>query len=381
MRMKKLILLPILCLVMYACHMSEEPIDVIDPDSISEFNETAEVYVKSGFLVFQSNSVLQETLESFKSMEVEDKIGWSQNLPGFSSMLDIYNQAMIQDAILGEKIINGGKEFENLRESDIKEGQVVHSQFTNENLEHFIQYSDGGIDMDIFRYDVAAVVNIDGLVQVGDYLFQYTRDHFKMIENPKDSDIKKMLDITETNFEIGMTVHDVNHQVLTNYEGSRTYFEGECTSSRFFGPYNDGLFQENTVSLNTTSYPIFELFPCGHPACEGECFRQDCEVLTGYESHQTFQIRSWGRIKFCMGSVFGKLFCVNLNVSMTHTQFGSYEFNRIPRDYYFKSTTPLVFAENTLYSGTAGDITRANLHFKGCGKSNCGDWDNCSISF
>ena len=51
------------------------------------------------------------------------------------------------------------------------------------------------------------------------------------------------------------------------------------------------------------------------------------------------------------------------------------------KTYYLKSTTPTVFMNQTLYSGPQADIVNASLSFKACGKTNCGDWVPCTVTF
>jgi len=161
----------------------------------------------------------------------------------------------------------------------------------NSHLDKFYLDEEGQIDMDIFRYDMAPLVNTDGLVQVGDYLFQYTRDYLKIAENPKDSDIPLILKQEETSYDLALTVHEVEHELLTQNEAnSRTNFTGQCSSIREVYPVDREL-QENTVELNVTTYPVYGTFPCGHPECFKGCFMNQCETIIRYETHQTFQIQ------------------------------------------------------------------------------------------
>jgi len=116
--MKKSVLFcSLLGLLMFACEMSEQPFQK-DELMGMDLNETSEIQVKSGYLVFPSNSILQETLQNLHSMNEREKIEWSQNFPEFTSMINFYDQAMKAEAIFGESIMaNIHREFSDLQQS------------------------------------------------------------------------------------------------------------------------------------------------------------------------------------------------------------------------------------------------------------------------
>ncbi|SFF53030.1 hypothetical protein SAMN04488541_104922 [Thermoflexibacter ruber] len=147
------------------------------------FSFNGRVEANSNYLSFKDSASFYKVLNSLIKSKPEEIREWNQKI-GFQSLQNIYDIAVLSER----------KEMEKEGEiSDLQRNRLITygclSDFTFNHRYLFKFDKEKGMDMKLFNPSLAPLLNIDGIVQVGQNIFQYGEDFVKIIT---DGDINKV---------------------------------------------------------------------------------------------------------------------------------------------------------------------------------------------
>ncbi len=231
--------------------------------------DTLEAKPQKEFLTFDSDENFEYEVARLNNLG-SDQINTNFNNPNFVSMRSIYEKGLMN----GEEI------------------------FSNPYV--FIMENDGRININLHRYDISAVVNRDGIVQIGNVLVKYSSQEIMYLpyfgkELQYDAILKKFEDAKLDNSLEGVFISSIEEIELDiTHKNGRTSFNGTCAS----GSTEAGHRIECRVKLYVTQIPEYSSFPCGSincflgdggptPGCDNE---GQCTVLTDIDFRSTYEV-------------------------------------------------------------------------------------------
>jgi hypothetical protein len=203
-----------------------QPQEVVQPD----------VYVENGYLVFKSQEVFDSTLAIVQNMSDEDFINW-ENEFGFISANTYY--------------LNAENEFANIQNEEQKNKFI-------QNYSKYLNIQDNGIDTKFYAKSLGDLLNIEGIVKIGNSVYFFTEEKeyvildgdLNLLEKLKtNKDIKKsarknlvvfdpfknneLKSATDHEFLVGDEIYTDWNRKRLNYTLERTIF----TYVHSFDPY------------------------------------------------------------------------------------------------------------------------------------------------
>lgn len=191
MRILNFILMAAIIVAISACEKTE---------LIKENQPTVNVEpigVQHGMLVFDKQETFDATLKMLDNMTSKERIAWEENL-GFKSYDRLIREIVDAQIALHSQyeklpeeeqqvLLESGnyEEFAPITKNYIKKGIVKIEK--DENNEEHLNFAEP-----LF----SKLINPEGFVVVGNYIFQYTEDFYKVI---KDRDFSKINDLTKIN--------------------------------------------------------------------------------------------------------------------------------------------------------------------------------------
>jgi hypothetical protein len=152
-------------------------------------------------LSFPSTKLMYQFLDSIKTLSNTDRINLEKSL-NFQSM----HQILFYTGLEAQ-----GKYLDSLMENQIEING--NSPYVKSYPNVFYQETDtSSLAMNIFLGDMAMIVNKNGLVKIGNYFFQYTRDYYKMLESNDKTKVTQLMNAVD---------NDENNKIRVQYVGGR----------------------------------------------------------------------------------------------------------------------------------------------------------------
>lgn len=343
----------------------------------------AKIFVhEAGFLEFQNHLVFEETIKQLDGKSREELDSWEKQF-AFNSMRSIFDQAVDADYEFFSNLKSLGQDEINVLKN--ASGDFFHSDYVKKNKEYLLFDKDGIFRMNLYRNDVAPLVNKNGLVKVGGHIFQYTHDYLKILKCGDEKRINELINAEKSNQDGSIIVNKVKYITLksgeVNNSNARSSFSGSCYDVYYWG-IESGLRHRimGRLYLNIPGEPIYSgsTYECncvdvnGHYECEW------CEEIIGYDYSQVFRFEA------------------ESHYAAVYTAFiwtRDREYPLLVSGSYLKNGTPNQFTVQTPYSpypgylnytifndyiGTnilnASDITNANIKFTNFNK-------DCYVTF
>ncbi|TAG04228.1 MAG: DUF4848 domain-containing protein [Cytophagia bacterium] len=209
----------------YACKTKNETITPVNQQKIAQKNAIPPTITsKNGYLAFINTESMHNFVDSVKKMSDEDRISWEKSM-NFESMHRIFYKGLEAEEIYSDSLFELNQMAQN------------HSDYVKSYPNVFYQENDtSGLAMNIFLGEMAMLVNKDGIVKIGPYFFQYTRDYYKMLQSTDESKIGLLMQTTEND-----TQNNIKVQQINNRQKSFDYFN-QCYGSGQGALTNSGLY-------------------------------------------------------------------------------------------------------------------------------------------
>jgi len=135
------------------------------------------ISVKKGILIFKDWEQVYNTITKLEEMDQESFKIWENTL-GFTSLKTLFNEFVSEENKMWDKLTKEYEGRENqLRKEDVK---AKYENIVKKNKHSFtiVTMDDEGqyYDMNLYRSNLAPIVNIDGIVVIGDAIYRFTRD-------------------------------------------------------------------------------------------------------------------------------------------------------------------------------------------------------------
>ncbi|GAB4334048.1 MAG: hypothetical protein OHK0038_10660 [Flammeovirgaceae bacterium] len=187
--------------------------------------ENIKIKSKGRYLEFANMDEFRAKVEEMRDKEWADIQAFEQEL-GFTSLRTVYEQATLEDIKFMEAL-----EKSNKKPNTLQKG--LKSNYAK-NYAHAFLVEEEYFWMNIFDYALANVINHEGLVKIGNALFQYTEGTIKWIEDGAEIKIELMKSLKASNETSKIFVSPVKKvEVGTNNTnaGERTSYSGSCTDN------------------------------------------------------------------------------------------------------------------------------------------------------
>jgi hypothetical protein len=183
-------------------------------------NTENQISVKDGMLVFKDQQVYQKTIESLSGLSREALNNWEGSFEEFQSQRFIFEKAVDEDyQFIGE--LERQLEDGIISEADFTNPEEVFAPYVELNKDLFAFTGEGGFSLKVAYYSpqIEYFLNRDGLVQIGDSIYQYKEGYMRIIT---DGDLSKVesLDSHFVSTE-NITVAKLYREVIDS-ESSRT---------------------------------------------------------------------------------------------------------------------------------------------------------------
>jgi hypothetical protein len=144
------------------------------------------VQYNGNFLEFSDPIVFEKIKKDLSNKDQEVVGNWEKQFGGFQSLRAIFQQATNAQVEFQSQIQN--LTLQDQQKFISKDGYLkVYADFVNKYKKAFIFYENPKCFlMNICDESIAGLVNQDGFVKIGKYLFQYTHDEVKVIEGDKE---------------------------------------------------------------------------------------------------------------------------------------------------------------------------------------------------
>lgn len=209
-----------------------------------------EIKVDNGILVFESTSSLNQFSNLLSQAGSVELNNWESSV-GFKSLGNLmdehsrtisdYYNALFNDGYTENEIIemiNNGviAQYPTLTYELISEGSIIETTFNNDPSLEFVK---NNLPID------SRIVDVDGVVLVGDTLYQYFKDGYKFMPNAttNDIDLLKKTEVDESSMSAILVKKNANSLKSTNI----TYLK-QC-----FGLISDSKYNENCWSTGCQS--------------------------------------------------------------------------------------------------------------------------------
>lgn len=206
----------ILSLYMYGCSNEE----IINEDIYQLRKSTISSNNLSNYLTFKSYEEIDKILELIKSMDYEQQISWENNL-NFISVNRIYEEINIAN---NEQLKPYEDKYEEMSVDELSKIPYVAPKIRDEFKDVLIteKMEDGFIydDINISIYELSKIVNRNGIVKVGDKIYQYKKYTTKIIEDGDESKIPLLNSILSSDDELKITVIDLKSNSPQNFSKS-----------------------------------------------------------------------------------------------------------------------------------------------------------------
>jgi hypothetical protein len=220
---------------------TDEPARAISPDEAGYYLHD------SGFLVFANNDVFERTAAMLLEKEDSAIEAWENGL-NFISMRKRFVQGLELQAGFEKQYQHSGNTAE------------AFIGFAKLHANAFRTLDDGVMTTNIYRIDAAPLVNSDGIVKVGNVIFQYSYDYLKVIEDGDETKIQLLNEIVETDPNMNISVYKVERPGNKTGNARTTFYQKSSYTvvdeSNTYCEWEARLTAE--LTLATVNVPIYE---------------------------------------------------------------------------------------------------------------------------
>lgn len=259
-------------------------------------DKNTKVRYNGEYLMFETPTAFDAFLEALPTKSRKQLDAWEASL-GFRSLRNYYETAIDENEKYYEWLRN------NMNESlarEIKLNGRPHSAFVKQNAKLLL---DENKNLAIKLYDqrLAAVVNTDGIVAVGGYIFQYTENQLKVMPIKHKNKLQTLKNAHSDDKTNGIVVKTIEKATKSTFNGGRTeaitfgnWVEGEWV---FF--HDNGLTVRyrrvrGSVNLFTVDTPIYADEPIN--ICEedgsGGYFCYSAPQIIGWTTHHHLAVHA-----------------------------------------------------------------------------------------
>lgn len=358
--MRKVTLFLFTSLLVFSCKEDEIA------DSLPQDTERAEITVENGYLFFKDNEAFEKTLQSLRNMNEEDITTWEKKFPDFVSLRSFYKKALHEENKYYDNLVSSG-----LSEEEIVIKSTSHSDFVEKNREMFLLDESDNIDIDIFNYELSPLVNVHGVVRVGDHIRQHTREYFKVSGNTSPGGAEELMCSTASIPENNIFVSKVEERILQEYTGEnlRTSFSNSC---QWVGSGRTLITGRVVLRSYDGILGVYRV-PCSAGDCESACFLGTCEKIR-YGRRSTYEIDAKNEAKRCVFNACTGYIKKETNLEMS----GFYEIDGTRTNYDFLERASEY--KRTIYSGPEVNFTEGN-HLFAAQLSNISQRYFCTVTF
>lgn len=191
--------------------------------------------------------------------------------------------------------------FDDLRKSFSEdepfEGVLPHSKFVNQNIHKLSVDDEGWVEPKLFNTSFASILNEDRVVKIGESIYQFNLNNYKILMDHGTIEYKKILEKLE-NQKISTEDEDIlvvpveELEINDSFNKSRLTFFGECSNTY---PLPTGTIKAEVRLTYTPTYST-QVLRCGDPRCDSgtPCFSGNCSSrrLTGYFTTYSYKVRT-----------------------------------------------------------------------------------------
>lgn len=168
--------------LIYSCQKN----DILKLSEDSELKQSEIIIdgisVKKGILIFKDWEQVYNTITKLEEMDQKSFEIWENTL-GFTSLKTLFNEFVSEENKMWDKLTKEYEGRENqLRKEDVKE---KYNNILKKNKHSFtiVTMDDDGqyYDMNLYRSNLAPIVNKDGIVVIGDAIYRFTREDERSI--------------------------------------------------------------------------------------------------------------------------------------------------------------------------------------------------------
>lgn len=209
-------------------------------DPSKDITEPVLMDIESSFLTFENETQLEKYVLRNKELSTTERRKHEEN-KNFLSLLTIHENYNAELEELFEEHVDKEvtKDFVDLN---------AHSEILSKYSNSFVEKSDGWFTLNLFQFEIASALNKDGLVRIGNRMYQYKLDELKSIaiqdeslvdfyvNSLQDADITDAIEedsdhyLTSDEVNVGK-VKAVSLDDLENNANARISYGGSCSDS------------------------------------------------------------------------------------------------------------------------------------------------------
>lgn len=159
------------------------PLTEVSTETFEQTLQTDSVRFEKNYLVFRSFSAYINTLTVVQTYDSKKYREWSSNLQ-FSTMWNLFNEiTQAETEILSKENLTDEQTLSLKQHGYLSEIAAKHAHFLTFSLET-------GIALNLFSPAASLLLNEDGIVKIGNNLYQFGKQTVKIIKNGDESSIQ-----------------------------------------------------------------------------------------------------------------------------------------------------------------------------------------------
>ena len=243
--MKKLnyLMVAVILLLFAACEKTE----LVKEQPETKIKEQA-ISVQHGMLVFDSQETFDATVEKLEIMTLDERKAWEEEL-GFKSYQRLIHEIIEAEIVLNDKYesLSEVEQKKLLRTSEYERYSQLTLKYMEKGLVRTVVNENGEEHMEFPTIIFPNVLNEDGMVTIGNNIYQYTEGQFKYLKSRDFSKIEN-LKITKTlvdndqmlvaNIQNKNKITVINSEAISHTVGRKKIVLRELYN--YYGPFSDG---------------------------------------------------------------------------------------------------------------------------------------------
>lgn len=204
-----------------SCKKEETKNSISKDASSNNISKNSDYFVKNGIMHFKDNTSFESYLEKLKISDTKNNSDYSSSIT-FYSMKKCFNDIVNEESKISEEHEKRG----NNEYSKVEHGNLI-SKFPNVCIIKTLE--DGGkyfeINVNNNDYFLANVLNPDGIVIVGENIYQYTDEYTKIMKGVDYNKINQLIKTNTSNNEITVSKNkEMKADWVTNCQGNNDGF-------------------------------------------------------------------------------------------------------------------------------------------------------------
>jgi hypothetical protein len=214
-----------------------KPVNLNSNDKLIPTNDAA-IKFNGDFLEFASPKDFDEALASLTNASPGSVLKWSNHF-GLVSMREIYENAKAEQAKYLDNLIALYKSY-SADDPRRKVKPTIEQQPLAQQYSHLFKFDTNGLIQGLkeFHFDIAGMLNKDGIVMVGGNIFQYNADNIKIIEGGDKTKIASLNYVTETSKKMNIIVNPVKTKLAKSpsarYGTDQHWCSGSDSESTYY---------------------------------------------------------------------------------------------------------------------------------------------------